>query len=196
MSWLAVILLLLWCYPAFGHEGPPFPVLMDEPVPGYLVSVWADPDIGTGTFYVMIEPSGDSASPAGPPKVEVWVQPQNERLPKTNYVAKQQDLRNRLQFVAEPYFDQQEMFAVGIVIENRDGQRTELLTEVEATPPGLGAWDLALYLFPFVLFGGLWVIGFIKRRRPIASSSAAVKPDASVEGHLDNSSSPTPSRTA
>lgn len=170
----------------FAHDGPPFPVIMDEPIPGYMVSVWADPDIGTGTFYVMTDPVESSSSPAEAPEVEVWVQPKNGRLPKSNYIARRQDLRNRIQFIAEPAFDQQEMFVVGIVVANADGKRTELLTEVEATPPGLGPWDLAIYLFPFVMFGGLWVIAFFKRRRPANHSQRPTNLD---ENRLENDSS-------
>jgi hypothetical protein len=36
--------------------------------------------------------------------------------------------------------------------------------EVEATPPGLGRWDLLVYLFPFALLGGLWAYGVIRYR--------------------------------
>lgn len=174
--------------PLFAHDGPPFPVIMDEPVPGYLVSVWADPDIGTGTFYVMTQPTQDSAPQQDPPKIELWVQPENGRLPKSNYLARQQELRNRLQFIAEPVFDRQEVFSVGIVIENTDGRRTELLTEVEATPPGLGPWDLAIYLFPFVMFGGLWVIGFFKRSRSPINPHATKNQEESSNGSIIDTS--------
>ena len=51
--------------PAQAHEGPPFPIIVDEPLGPYVVSVWTDPDIGTGTFFVVLEPVGDARLPAG-----------------------------------------------------------------------------------------------------------------------------------
>jgi hypothetical protein len=137
---------------------------MDQPIPGYVVSVWADPDIGEATFYVLTEPNPPSSN-AGPPTVEVWVQPVSQRMAKANYPARQQALRNRIQFFAEPYFDRQEMWTVGIVVHSSGGRTSELTTEVEATPPGAGAWDLLIYLFPFAFFGGLWALGLLRRWR-------------------------------
>jgi hypothetical protein len=166
-----MIVCLSFCAAVDAHEGPPFPVLVDEPIPGYLVSVWADPDIGTGTFYVLTEPR-DSASNVPAPRVEVWIQPTSGRLAKATYPAERQDLRNRLQFLAEPEFDRQEMWKVGIVVHAPNDQTHELTTEVEATPPGVGAWGLLIYLFPFVLFGGLWGIGLLRHWRASAAHAS------------------------
>lgn len=152
---------LTMCSVAFAHEGPPFPVLMDEPIPGYRVSVWADPDIGTGKFYVVTE-SPNSANSPPEPQVEVWVEPVSKRLPKVTYVAHREDVRNWMQFLAEPEFDAQELWNVGIVVTAPEGTPHELQVEVEATPPGMGPWDLAIYLFPFLMFGGLWGVGLIR----------------------------------
>ena len=49
---------------AAAHEGPPYPVLVDQRVGPRLVSLWGDPDIGTATFFVVIEPLEDRALPA------------------------------------------------------------------------------------------------------------------------------------
>jgi hypothetical protein len=158
------ITLLAWmsCSAARAHDGPPFPVLIDEPISGYFVSVWADPDIGVGRVFIMTDPQEENTAPS---RVEVWIQPKSKRLPKANYPAARQDFRNRIQFLAEPEFDQQEMFSVGIVIYPPKGDPSELTVEIEATPPGLGPWDWAIYLSPFFLFGGLWVMGLIRRWR-------------------------------
>lgn len=174
----AVIIALLVVANASAHEGPPYPILIDEPVPGYLVSVWADPDVGIGTFYIMTDATATSTAGSttpAEPRVEVWVQPVSERLPAVTYPAERQQLRNRVQFVSYPKFDQVERWKAGIVITPAGDSSTELVTEVEVTPPGLGAWDLAIYLFPFVLIGGLWFLGLSRRwreRRALQSESA------------------------
>ena len=159
---LSALLACLPCSAARAHEGPPFSVLIDEPIPGYLVSVWADPDIGVGRIFIMTDPQEENTAPS---RVEVWIQPKSKRLTKTTHRAARQDFRNRIQFLAEPEFDQQEMWTVGIVIHPPKGDPSELTFEVEATPPGLGPWDWAIYLSPFFLFGGLWALGLIRRWR-------------------------------
>jgi len=147
-----------------AHEGPPFPILMDQPAADYRVSVWADPDIGEAYFYVIVEtPNGDR--PDRVPAVSMWTEPVSGRLERVEYDMEQQELRSHLQFEAKPYFDQRDMWNVGFRLESSDGDRGELVAEVESTPPGFGAWDLAVYLFPFVFLGGMWVLAILRRSR-------------------------------
>lgn len=166
-SVLCVTALLACCFSnvqaALAHQGPPFPIVMEQPVGDYVVSVWTDPDIGEAQFFVIIEtPSGDPPSEA--PTVSMWTEPVNKRLDRASYEAHRQDLRNRMQFESKPHFDIQDMWTVGFEITPPSGSPLEIISEVESTPPGLGPWDLAIYLFPFLLFGGLWVLGIVRRR--------------------------------
>jgi hypothetical protein len=167
---------LLWCCDwARAHEGPPFPILVDRATADYVVSVWADPDIGEATFYVITEPRsaspGETSSSLEPPRGELCVEPANGRLARKTYPATQQAMRNRIHFLAEPYFDQQEMWSIGIFVPSSQGETSELIMEVEATPPGAGARDVLIYLFPFVLFGGLWTLGMVRRWRTIQAET-------------------------
>jgi hypothetical protein len=157
---------LLFCFAAApqvrAHQGPPFPILVDQNTAGYSVSVWADPDIGEARFFVILEsPSGNL--PAESPHVSMWVEPVSGRLDRVDYETQQQPLRNQMQFGAEPYFDQRDMWHVGFVIEEANGQRGELTTTIESTPPGFGLWDLAIYLFPFLLLGVMWIVALRRR---------------------------------
>ena len=149
---------------ASAHEGPPFPILMDKHAAGHVVEVWADPDIGEARFFIIIEsPSG--GPPHESPVVSMWVEPVSGRLDRTTCEAEQQTLRNRVQFAATPYFDQQDWWRVGFRITNPGGETEELTTEIESTPPGFGLWDFAIYLFPFLLLGGMWVLAMVRRSR-------------------------------
>jgi hypothetical protein len=152
---------------AVAHVGPPFPILEARRIPGYSVSLWADPDIGEALFYVMAEPDKGVEKRAVIHQVRLWVEPVSRRLPREEMVAEQQSARGYLRFVATPLLDAAEMWKVGVDIRLADGGTHGFETEVEATPPGLGPWDMVIYLFPFVLFGGLWAMVFIRRtRRP------------------------------
>lgn len=166
--------LWLWGVPgsAVAHEGPPFPIVVDQSLGEYTVSVWADPDIGTAEFFVIVErPAKDLAGRV--PQVALWVEPIGGRLPRATYPAEQQAMRNRLQFAARPVFDQRDQWRVGVQLTATGGETRELTMEVESTPPGYGAWDLAIYLFPFVLLGGLWAIAMLRRRAAVGPHDAS-----------------------
>jgi hypothetical protein len=170
---LAALWLIL-AQPARAHEGPPFPIVEDRPSGPYVVSVWTDPDVGTGTFFVILAPAPGTTLPDDL-KAEVCVQPISDRLPEVGYAATRQNLRDRVQFFAEVQFDQQEFWRVRVHISGEGGDG-EVRAEVEATPPGYGRWDLLIYSFPFVLFGGLWLYVALRRRVRRNSGTDAPSP--------------------
>jgi hypothetical protein len=152
---------------------------MDKPCGALRVSLWADPDIGDAQFFVVLE-TAEGRVPSESPQVALWTQPTSGRLDRQIYPAKRQPLRNRMQFEAKPYFDQRDMWNIGVSLTESDGQRRELTTEVESTPPGLGPWDLAIYLFPFVLMAGLWSVAMFRRRRSLRREPAALPGSSSA----------------
>lgn len=153
---------------ALAHEGPPFPILMDEPVAGFLVSVWADPDIGDAEFFIVLE-SPQGGMPAAAPHVEMWVQPVDGRLNRVTWQASRKPLRGQMQFEATPFFDRRDKWDVGIRITPLDGPPDEVMVQVESTPPGYGAWDLLIYLFPFLFIAAFWGIAMLRRHRVFRS---------------------------
>ncbi|QEF98765.1 hypothetical protein Mal15_28210 [Stieleria maiorica] len=167
----ALLATILWSMPsacmvgsAWAHEGPPFPILIDHSVANHTVSVWADPDIGEARFFIVVE-TRDGNRPSEAPKVSLWTEPTSGRLDRASYAAEQQPLRHSMQFFAEPYFDQRDFWNIGIRVSSTGGETEEIMVKVESTPPGYGAWDLAIYLFPFVLIGGAWSYAMAKRIR-------------------------------
>lgn len=146
-----------------AHEGPPFPIIIDEPVGPYSVSVWTDPDIGTGTFFVVLEPlSGDDLPQIN--TVEIGVEPVSGRLEEKAYPAEPQRVRYGARYYAEVEFDRGEMWSIRVKIEG-EGWGDELYSEVEATPDGsIGPIGLLVYALPFVAVGVLWVRAMIRRR--------------------------------
>lgn len=149
---------------SLGHEGPPYPIIVDQPAGPFVVSVWADPDVGTGTFFIILDSPPDAPAPEAR-EVRVCVQPVIERLPEACHAATRQAMRNRVQYLAEVPFDRQERWHVRVVLDGPSGE-VEVATEVEVTPPGLGRWDLIFYLSPFVLIGILWLYGALRHRPP------------------------------
>ncbi len=160
---LPLVILFLFVRTASAHEGPPFPLFVDQKVDRYLVSVWTDPDVGTGLFFVIVS-GQDSAEVPADLRVQIGVQPVSGRLTETFYAAQRENLQNQIQYKAEVQFDAEELWRMRVRLESAQGN-SETIATVEVTPPGYGRWDLLLYLFPFLAIGLLWAIALIRKIR-------------------------------
>jgi hypothetical protein len=158
--WIA---LALFSVPARAHNGPPFPIIENRKMAGCVISLWTHPDIGTGTFFVLVDPPSGGKIPDNL-KVEIGIQPESGRLAEVLYPLPREDSRGQVQFNGSVQFDRDEFYRVRLVLQSSQGSE-EALSRVEATPPGYGRWDLLLYLLPFLAVGFLWFRGMSQRRR-------------------------------
>lgn len=158
---LPLLLVLLLVRTAIAHEGPPFPLFVDQKIDRYLVSLWTDPDVGDALFFVIV-----SAQPSAqlPPdlEVQIGVQPASGRLPEVFYKGQRESLSGQVQYRALVHFDAEELWRVRVRLLSAEGN-AETLANVEATPPGYGRWDLLVYLLPFLAIGVLWAIAMIRK---------------------------------
>ena len=160
---LLVLACLLTAVPARAHEGPPFPILMDQPAGPYVASVWTDPDVGTGIFFVVLDPPEGKSLPERT-QVRIAVQPTSGRLPEAVYTAEAQSTRQGTRYYTEVSFDRQEMWKVRILLDGSDGSG-ELMAGVEPTPDGtIGPIALVIYPLPFLAVGFLWLKAALRRR--------------------------------
>lgn len=144
-----------------AHEGPPFPLFVDQKVDRYVVSVWTDPDVGTALFFVIV--NGQEL-----PKdlrVQIGVQPVSGRLAEVFYPAERENVQGRVQFKSQVQFDAQEFWRVRVQLQSAQSGNAETVATVEATPPGYGRWDLLIYLVPFLAVGLLWAIAMIRKAK-------------------------------
>jgi hypothetical protein len=153
--------------PAAAHAGPPFPLFEDRRSGPYLVSVWSDPDIGTGTFFVLLA-APEGGRPAPPRAVRIAVQPVSGRLSEAVHEAVAEEVREGARFYARFYaevpFDRGGTWRVRVVVASAEGSG-ELTTEVEPTPDGtIGPISLALYAIPFLAVGFLWLKAALRGR--------------------------------
>jgi hypothetical protein len=160
---LLVALLLVLPTPASAHNGPPFPIIENKKVGPCIVALWTHPDVGTGAFYVFVEPAPGATVP-GDLKIKIGVQPVTGRLPEKFYEAGRVKSRGPLEYNALADFDRQELWRVRLVIESSQGAG-EATAQVEVTPPGFGRWDLLLYLLPFLIVAFLWFHGVARMKR-------------------------------
>jgi hypothetical protein len=174
---------LLWTaaihLPAWAHQGPPFPILVDQKAGPYVASVWTDPDVGTGIFFVVLEPPEGKALPAKT-RVRIGLQPVSKRLEEEVYEAEPQKVSHGARYYAEAPLDKAEMWRVRVFLDGSEGGG-ELAGQVEATPDGtLGPWASLVYLLPFLGVGLLWLKAAMRRRaggdsQPRPRSSSVIR---------------------
>lgn len=145
-----------------AHDGPPFPIIVDQQVGPCIISVWTDPDIGEGSFFIITQPAPNNSIPSDL-TVQLAVQPTSGRLPETTYSAVREDLSGQVQYKTMVHFDVQEMWRVRVKLQSAQGNG-EAESFVEPTPEGLGRWDLLIYVLPFVAIGFLWLRAFLSKR--------------------------------
>src|SRR5258705_13776861 len=105
--WLAVALCLISPASAQAHNGPPFPIIENRRVGPCVISLWTHPDVGTGAFFVFVEPAPGGTVPKDL-KVQIGVQPESGRLPEVVYTAAEDNRGNQLQYKALVDFDRDE----------------------------------------------------------------------------------------
>lgn len=152
-----------------AHDGPPFPIVSDQIVGRYKISVWTDPDTtddGTprGQFWVTLEmadgaatvPAGTIASVSIRPLDRDGASRAGQAAPVSGDAARQ--------FVAL-VMDHEGPFGVRVAIDGPQGA-AQVDAQVTATydlRPSRGL--LLVYLLPFVLVGALWAKVLVHRRR-------------------------------
>jgi hypothetical protein len=159
----ALALCLIPPAPAKAHNGPPVPIIENRTVGPCVISLWTHPDVGTGTFFVLVDPIPGGKIP-GDLRIMIGIQPESGRLPEVVYAAERDDTRGQVEYKTSAEFDRDEFWRVRLVLKTSQGDG-EALSRVEATPPGYGRWDLLLYLLPFLAVAFLWVWGITRRRR-------------------------------
>jgi hypothetical protein len=166
---LATVGLLLGGRDIHAHSGPPFPILSNRIIGAYDISIWTDPDTTDdgkpgGQFWIVLEGADRATTiPAGT-EASVSIRPLDRQGPTLTGRAGPVKGALTNQFVAL-LMDHEGPFGVHVTINGPLG-RAEVESEVNATydlRPARGL--IALYLFPFLAIGVLWVKVLLRRRR-------------------------------
>ncbi|MEZ5979680.1 MAG: hypothetical protein R3F34_15885 [Planctomycetota bacterium] len=153
----ALLVLLLGAPRAHAHEGPPYPIFVDEEVGAYTVSIWADPDVGTATFYYYVE-CGEGLSPQDV-RIELQSEPQDggaNPVACTSVAAEPGEPFQQVGLVDYPY---RGIWHATFVVRDAVHDGAELRTleiDLDVTPPGLGFFYFLWYAIPFVAIGFIW----------------------------------------
>jgi hypothetical protein len=175
--------------PASAHNGPPFPLFENRRVGPYVIALWTHPDLGYGTFFVIVDPAPGAKIPTDL-KMEVAVQPETGRLPEKSYEMWRDPVLDHVQFDQNRVeFDQQEFWRVRLVLKSSAGAQ-EIVSRVEPTPTGLGKWDLLLYALPFAFAGFMWYRGMARRKKVMRKRASGIPAQSPKAAMLQAAASP------
>lgn len=152
LRWLLAVLLVFGAVQrASAHTGPPFPILENKALGPVLVSIWANPDVGAGSFFVMVSAAPGKSVPQDL-RIKLGVRPVSGRLAEAVYDGERQSLEGQTEFKVFVPFDREETWRTRLIVASGAGGG-EVETDVAVTPPGYGRWDLLLYALPFLGVG-------------------------------------------
>jgi hypothetical protein len=138
-------------------------MISDRHVGPYVISLWTHPDVGTGTFFVVVSPAPGKTAPKNI-KFEIGVLPVTGRLKEKLYWTTPQEDNGQTHYYAWVPFDRQELWHINLYLFS-PGWSGKLSGDVEVTPTGLGQWDLAFFALPFLGIGFLWFMGMRRKRQ-------------------------------
>ena len=150
---------------AAAHKGPPYPIFVDQVFDGWKLSIWVDPDVGTGTFYYYIDP------PAGHSCDEVCVDvastPGDGTCPGVSGTSVPARAKDAFQQIDVLKFHHRDTWPTHFTFRPRAPGAAplgELDWDLDVTPPGLGAFGIIWFALPFAAVGGLWLRALLAQR--------------------------------
>jgi len=161
-----------------GHNGPPYPILVEAPAGAYWISVWTDPDVGVGRFWILSDVPSGVAAPA-PSEVSVTVHPLRDPTAVSRHGAALDPKSRQRQWYVEVPFATEEQWMARFDFEGPAGKAT-ISRSVNVTPPGFGLLDLLLYGAPFLAVAFIWWQA-ARRKRQIEAAAAGRPGRSGVE---------------
>lgn len=161
---ITFIFSLLFTSGVLAHEGPAYPILVDRLVGSLKVSVWADPDTGSGTFDIYVE-GNPALSHTGALSVTVSAKAADHQGPQLTGEAELiKSEPGRLSYRTVLAFDRDVMWNVEFLFKQNNRTEQSISLPVEVTPPGPNRWEFALFFLPFLIVGFIWVRVLLARR--------------------------------
>ncbi|GAB4202991.1 MAG: hypothetical protein OHK0022_26680 [Roseiflexaceae bacterium] len=148
--------------PALAHSGPPFVVVSEQQVGPYTTTVWADPDVGAGTFIVEADSSG-APLPEGS-SVTVSAHPSGATAGEISGAAERQQTNGGRVFIATLPLASEGAWDARVVLDGPAG-RGETTFQLQVTPAIEGWLTTLICTLPFIGLGLAWLVGLWLQRR-------------------------------
>jgi hypothetical protein len=131
----------------------------------------ADPDVGQGTFYILVELPDGGATPQGT-QVTVAVKPEDGHEAESAHPAERQQTRYGERFVAKVPFSSEGQWQVRLIVQGPAG-RGETTFPIQVTPSGLGWLATVACLLPFIFLAALWLRSILRERQDSISDRSS-----------------------
>ncbi|MCA9002560.1 MAG: hypothetical protein KDB61_11590 [Planctomycetes bacterium] len=165
LTWIPTFFILIPLLSA--HEGPPYPICVDEEMGPITLSIWADPDVGEGTFYYYLDPPTDGVQvqavaqfqglPGGDPVDQVPI----AEVRGTSHVPNEP---SAYQQIGTLPFEHRGDWQVTFRVQGEERPLGEIRLDIDVTPPGLGTLYLLWYAIPFFAAAAIWLRMFLASR--------------------------------
>ncbi|QDV04647.1 hypothetical protein Poly30_01380 [Planctomycetes bacterium Poly30] len=143
---------------ALAHDGPPYPICVDEVMGSITLSIWADPDVGEGTFYYYLDP------PTGDVQVEARALFRGAAETEVSAISVDPQARAPYQQIGTLPFEQQGPWTLTFSLMDGGKALGEIELDVDVTPPGMGRLYLVWYAIPFLAAVAIWLRIFLASR--------------------------------
>lgn len=150
-----ILVSLVPLQPAAAHFGEPYTVIYDQKVGDFTLSMKADPDVGTGTFYSDIELPSSMAD--GEVTIAIQAVADANSTGPSNSSATGQSTGHKASIEQTIEFDQEGYWTLDVTVTagNQTGQHQ---FKVLVTPP-FPPWITTLIcLAPFLMVGAIWTL--------------------------------------
>lgn len=155
----------VWC-----HVGAPYLVAVQRKAGPYTVTIWADPDVGNGRFFIQAV-RGKQAVGANT-TITVRVRPAASTAPERSFRAESPQGGSMPAFLATVPFESKGIWDVRVGLSGPAGQG-ELSMSVNVTPAFPPVLTTVLWLVPFVVAGFLWWVAALRRRHGRSETEVA-----------------------
>lgn len=146
------LIFFLFLSSTFAHEGPPYPILVNKDIGKDTLSIWADPDVGEGTFQFFLEAGNDFEIST----ISIDVQAVAPDGTYDQKIYKAEHVTNDTLLLKIPFSVEGE-WTLHILPNNGEWPNEEVILKVDVTPPGPSKLEFAVYLIPFILVGLIWI---------------------------------------
>jgi hypothetical protein len=163
------IVLLLVQLSGRAHSGPPFPIVSNQIVGAYDISIWSDPDAtddGTpgGRFWLVLESAKKGVALPADTRATLEIRPLDRDGRSLSGTASPEQGSASRQYIAL-LMDHEGAFGVRLTLDGPLG-RADVEAKVDATYDARPApYLIAVYVFPFLAIGAIWMKVLLRRRR-------------------------------
>ncbi|MBM7843888.1 hypothetical protein [Herpetosiphon giganteus] len=150
-----ILVSLVPLQPAAAHFGEPYTVLYDQKLGEFTLSMKADPDVGTGTFYSDIELPSSMAD--GEVTIAIQAVADANSTGPSNSSATGQSTGHKASIEQKIEFDQEGYWTldVSVTAGNQTGKHQ---FKVLVTPPFPPWITTMICLAPFLMVGAIWTL--------------------------------------